>query len=109
MPDAPQTTPAERMPWAPAAEYVLTVGTPLTHSLLLVLAMSPQRGARACQPTWPKICTSRRFVFQGVHMLLDAREDRPWGAEARASDLIFIGRKLDRAALTQAFQRCAVR
>jgi G3E family GTPase len=53
--------------------------------------------------------SDRRFVFQGVHMLLDAREDRLWGAEARASDLIFIGRKLDRAALTQAFQRCAVR
>ncbi len=53
--------------------------------------------------------SDRRFVFQGVHMLLDAREDRPWGAEERASDVIFIGRKLDRATLTQAFQRCAVR
>ncbi len=42
-------------------------------------------------------------------MLLDGREDRPWGAEKRSSDLIFIGRKLDRAALTQAFERCAVR
>jgi G3E family GTPase len=52
--------------------------------------------------------SDRRFVFQGVHMLLDAREDRPWGSEERSSDLIFIGRKLDRDALTQAFRRCAV-
>jgi G3E family GTPase len=51
--------------------------------------------------------SNRRFVFQGVHMLLDAREDRPWGEEQRASDLIFIGRNLDRAALTRAFTECA--
>jgi G3E family GTPase len=48
----------------------------------------------------------RRFVFQGVHMLLDAREDRPWGVEERASDLVSIGRKLDRAALSRAFAEC---
>jgi G3E family GTPase len=53
--------------------------------------------------------SDNRFVFQGVHMLLDAREDRAWGAEKRASDLIFIGRKLDHASLSEAFQRCAVR
>jgi G3E family GTPase len=47
-----------------------------------------------------------RFVFQGVHMLFDGREDRPWGAEPRASDLVFIGRKLDREALTRGFERC---
>jgi len=50
-----------------------------------------------------------RFVFQGVHMLFDGRADRPWRAtEPRASDLVFIGRKLDREALTQGFQRCLV-
>jgi G3E family GTPase len=47
-----------------------------------------------------------RYVFQGVHMLFDGREDRPWGAERRASDLVFIGRKLDREALTQGFKQC---
>ncbi|MBM3259496.1 MAG: GTP-binding protein, partial [Candidatus Sericytochromatia bacterium] len=47
-----------------------------------------------------------RFVFQGVHMLFDGRKDRPWGAEPRASDLVFIGRNLDREALTQGFERC---
>jgi G3E family GTPase len=47
-----------------------------------------------------------RFVFQGVHMLFDGREDRPWGTEPRASDLVFIGKQLDREALTRGFQRC---
>ena len=47
-----------------------------------------------------------RFVFQGVHMLLDGRADRPWGSERRASDLVFIGRNLDRDALTRGFEQC---
>jgi G3E family GTPase len=47
-----------------------------------------------------------RFVCQGVHMLFDGREDRPWGTQRRASDLVFIGRSLDRAALTQGFEQC---
>lgn len=47
-----------------------------------------------------------RFVFQGVHMLFDGREDRPWGAEPRASDLVFIGRNLDRDELTRSFKQC---
>jgi G3E family GTPase len=47
-----------------------------------------------------------RFVFQGVHMLFDGREGRAWGDERRASDLVFIGRGLDRRALTQGFRQC---
>lgn len=47
-----------------------------------------------------------RFVFQGVHMLFDGREERPWGPGPRSSDLVFIGRNLDRAALTEGFTRC---
>jgi G3E family GTPase len=47
-----------------------------------------------------------RFVFQGVHMLFDGREGRPWGDEPRTSDLVFIGRNLDRAALTRGFEQC---
>jgi G3E family GTPase len=47
-----------------------------------------------------------RFVFQGVHMLFDGREDHPWGEEPRASDLVFIGRKLDRKELTRGFEQC---
>ncbi|MFN9297546.1 MAG: GTP-binding protein [Acidobacteriota bacterium] len=47
-----------------------------------------------------------RFVFQGVHMLFDGRPDRPWGAEPRRNQLIFIGRNLDREALQKGFLRC---
>ena len=50
--------------------------------------------------------SDKRFVFQGVHMLFDGREDRAWGGERRASDLVFIGRDLDRAALTRGFEQC---
>jgi G3E family GTPase len=48
----------------------------------------------------------RRFVFQGVHMLFDGRADREWGDEQRHNSLIFIGRNLDRAALTEGFRQC---
>ncbi len=48
-----------------------------------------------------------RFVFQGVHMLFEGKADRPWKDEAeRKSQLVFIGRKLDREALQAGFRRC---
>lgn len=49
---------------------------------------------------------SERFVFQGVHMLFSGAPDRPWGQEPRENRLIFIGRNLDRAALTRGFRAC---
>jgi G3E family GTPase len=51
----------------------------------------------------------QRLVFQGVHMLFDARFDRPWGQEPRTSTFVFIGRDLDRAALVAGFQNCLAR
>jgi G3E family GTPase len=48
----------------------------------------------------------KRFVFQGVHMLFDGREDRPWGSEPRVSDLVFIGKNLDREELTRGLEQC---
>lgn len=49
----------------------------------------------------------QRFVFQGVHMLFDGRPDRPWKAgERRDNQLVFIGRNLDRAKLTEGFRAC---
>ena len=48
----------------------------------------------------------QRFVFQGVHMLLDEQPDKPWGPGPRASDIVFIGRNLDRTALTEGFLQC---
>jgi G3E family GTPase len=51
---------------------------------------------------WPQ-----RYVFQGVHMLMDGKVDRPWGPdELRSSRLVFIGRNLDRAELEQGFRAC---
>ncbi|MEN9840924.1 MAG: hypothetical protein RL376_724 [Verrucomicrobiota bacterium] len=47
-----------------------------------------------------------RLVFQGVHMLFDAKFDRPWGKDPRTNTLVFIGKNLDRAALNAAFQSC---
>jgi G3E family GTPase len=47
-----------------------------------------------------------RFVFQGVHMLMEGRPDRPWGAEPRHNTLVFIGRNLDRKALNEGFRAC---
>ena len=47
-----------------------------------------------------------RFVFQGVHMLMDGRPDRPWGTDPRRNTLIFIGRNLDRKELNEGFKSC---
>jgi G3E family GTPase len=47
-----------------------------------------------------------RFVFQGVHMLFDGKEDKPWGSTPRSNKLVFIGRNLDREALTAGFKGC---
>jgi G3E family GTPase len=52
---------------------------------------------------------SRRVIFQGVHMLLDAKPGEVWlPTEERKSQLIFIGRHLDRAALDAGFRACQV-
>jgi G3E family GTPase len=48
-----------------------------------------------------------RYVFQGVHMLLDGQADRPWrNGEARTNRLVFIGRNLDRDELERNFRAC---
>jgi G3E family GTPase len=48
-----------------------------------------------------------RHVFQGVHMQLDAEPSKPWAVgEARVNKLVFIGKQLDREALTNGFKAC---
>jgi len=48
-----------------------------------------------------------RFVFQGVHMILDGDHQRPWKAgEKRESRLVFIGRKLPEDKIRQGFEAC---
>ncbi|PTM40773.1 GTP-binding protein [Bosea sp. 124] len=50
----------------------------------------------------------RRFVFQGVHMILDGDLQRDWKAdEARSSRLVFIGRDLNENELRKGFEACA--
>jgi len=48
----------------------------------------------------------KRLVFQGVHMLFDAKFDREWNGSPRTNTLVFIGRNLDRTALNEAFKAC---
>ena len=51
---------------------------------------------------------SRRFVFQGVHMLFDGQPDRPWGDAPRRNQLVFIGRNLDEQGMRRGFEACLV-
>jgi len=46
----------------------------------------------------------RRQVFHGVHMMFDAQAERPWGTTPRVSNLVFIGRDLDRAEFEAGFE-----
>lgn len=48
----------------------------------------------------------RRYVFQGVHMLMDGQLDRPWEASERKNMLVFIGKNLNREKLNQGFRAC---
>ncbi|MDE2899670.1 MAG: GTP-binding protein, partial [Chloroflexota bacterium] len=51
---------------------------------------------------------SRRFVFQGVHMLVDSQPDREWGDMPRRNQLVFIGRNLDEQDMRRGFEACLV-
>jgi G3E family GTPase len=49
----------------------------------------------------------RRFVFQGVHMILDGDHQRPWNeGEKRESRIVFIGRNLPHEAIKTGFAAC---
>jgi G3E family GTPase len=48
-----------------------------------------------------------RFVFQGVHMILDGDHQRPWNKdEKRQSRMVFIGRNLPGKKIAEGFQSC---
>jgi G3E family GTPase len=48
-----------------------------------------------------------RYVFQGVHMMLEGDHQRPWKeGERRESRLVFIGRELPEEAIRQGFASC---
>ncbi|MFG3552148.1 CobW family GTP-binding protein [Streptomyces sp. NPDC047725] len=48
----------------------------------------------------------RRFVLQGVHRMFDFRPASSWGKDPRDSKVVFIGRDLDREALTAGLLAC---
>jgi G3E family GTPase len=48
-----------------------------------------------------------RYVFQGVHMMLEGDHQRKWKPdEKRESRLVFIGRELPEAMIREGFERC---
>jgi G3E family GTPase len=50
-----------------------------------------------------------RYVFQGVHMMLEGDHQRRWKeGEARESRLVFIGRELPEQAIRDGFESCIV-
>jgi G3E family GTPase len=50
---------------------------------------------------------AERFVFQGVHMILDGDHQRPWKAdEKRESRIVFIGRQLPEERIRTGFESC---
>ena len=52
----------------------------------------------------------RRLVFHAVHRLLEGELHRPWKVgETRCSRIVFIGRRLDAAALQAGFDACAAK
>lgn len=51
----------------------------------------------------------RRFVLQGVHMLLEGRPGKPWKPqEPRKNEMVFIGRDLPEDLLKAGFQSCLI-
>ena len=50
-----------------------------------------------------------RYVFQGVHMLMDASPMGSWSdAKKRSSRIVFIGRNLDSMNLEEGFENCKI-
>ena len=48
-----------------------------------------------------------RYVFQGVHMMLEGDHQRPWKeGETRESRVVFIGRELPEQAIREGFESC---
>jgi G3E family GTPase len=50
-----------------------------------------------------------RIVFQGLHMLFTGKSDKKWQeGEKRKTELVFIGRNLDKVELEKQFNECVV-
>ncbi|KAJ0113018.1 hypothetical protein Patl1_03635 [Pistacia atlantica] len=53
--------------------------------------------------------SDQRYVFQGVHSMLDGCPGKTWGAdEKKINKIVFIGRNLDETALRKGFKGCLI-
>jgi G3E family GTPase len=50
--------------------------------------------------------SAQRVVIQGVHMVVDTSVLGSWGDRDRRTQLVFIGRDLDRDAFSAGFEAC---
>ena len=50
--------------------------------------------------------SNERIVIQGVHMVVDTSALGPWGGRPRRTQLVFIGRDLDKDLVTRGFEAC---
>ena len=82
--------PAKFMPWL--NDYIQTEGAAILRSKgIIALKNEP-----------------KRFVFQGVHMILDGDLQSEWKpGEKRVSRLVFIGRDLKKDEITEGVLACA--
>jgi G3E family GTPase len=82
--------PEKFMPWI--NDYVQTEGASILRSKGILAFKGEQK----------------RFVFQGVHMVLDGDLQRDWKAdEKRTSKIVFIGRDLKKDEIEKGFMACA--
>ena len=80
------------------ARRVEWIGTPLRDKGLSILRSKGILDIKG---------SPNRFIFQGVHMLMEGDDGKAWGRnEARASKLVFIGRGLDATELKAGFAAC---
>ena len=89
----------------------LVVRRPVDQAKLVewLVALLQERGADIlrCKGILDVAGQDRRFVVQGVHMLLEGDYGRAWRAgEARESKLVFIGRNLDAVDLRASVDAC---
>jgi len=69
--------------------------------------MSQGQSILRCKGILNMAGADNRYVFQGVHMVSEGAFSGPWPAkDKRRSRFVFIGRKLDEAALKQGFEAC---
>ncbi|CAN7783982.1 GTP-binding protein [Caballeronia sp. LjRoot34] len=67
------------------------------------------RNVLRCKGILSLVNDPERFVFQGVHMILEANHQRRWrDGEPRSSRAVFIGRNLPVAVIQSAFDECLV-